>query len=187
MNRSVLAAWGTSPAHVEDWREKAACLEYDPELWWPIGTTGPAVSQIQLAVTVCSRCEVRSDCLAYALDNSITEGVWGGLSEEDRRSHKRRTDRVRREAERAEQDQAPPPVQRQASAEARKQARALVPAEDTLYVITTCREAGKPWRDIGQLLGTSDGTLREIYAGTRFNVARATEETARSIAQSVGA
>lgn len=95
MNRSVLAAWGTSTAHVEDWRERAACLEYDPELWWPIGTTGPAVSQIELAITVCSRCEVITECLAYALDNGISEGVWGGLSEDERATLKRRQDRVR--------------------------------------------------------------------------------------------
>jgi len=183
MNRSVLAAWGTSPAHVDDWRFDAACLDEDPELFFPVGSSGiAAVEQIEEAKAVCRRCDVVETCLRWALDTGQDAGVWGNLSEDERRALKRRNARVRHEAQRAEADQAPTPP-----AQAEEQARAVVPAEDTLYVITTCRDAGKPWREIGQILGTSDGTCREIYAGTRLNVARATEETARALVQRVGA
>lgn len=102
MNRSALASYGTSPEHVEDWRAQARCLEYDPELFWPIGTTGSAVPQIAEAVAVCWTCPVRETCLRYALDNGITEGVWGGLPEDERRSLKRREDRERLDAKRTQ-------------------------------------------------------------------------------------
>lgn len=183
MNRSALAAWGTSPAKAEDWRDRAACIEHDAELFFPVGTAGSAaIQQIDEAVAVCHRCPVEGTCLEWALTSGQEFGVAGGLSEDERRSLKRRNARVRHEAQRAETDQTPTPP-----AQAEEQARAVVPAEDTLYVITTCRDAGKPWREIGQILGTSDGTCREIYAGTRKNVARATEDTARSLVQRASA
>lgn len=47
-----------------DWRHKAACLNEDPELFFPIGNTGPALAQIEEAKKVCQRCEVREECLA---------------------------------------------------------------------------------------------------------------------------
>jgi WhiB family transcriptional regulator, redox-sensing transcriptional regulator len=95
MNRSALAAWGTSPAHVDGWRSQASCLDHDPELFWPVGTTGQSVPWIAEAIAVCAGCPVRVQCLKYALDNGIVEGVWGGLSEDERTTLKRRQDRVR--------------------------------------------------------------------------------------------
>jgi len=68
-----------------DWRDKAACLTADPELFFPVGNTGPAVDQIEKAKTVCGRCTVNQD-----------SGVWGGLSEDERRALKRRAARARR-------------------------------------------------------------------------------------------
>ena len=47
-----------------DWRHKAACLDEDPELFFPIGNTGPALLQIEEAKQVCRRCDVRDACLA---------------------------------------------------------------------------------------------------------------------------
>ena len=49
-----------------DWRHNAACLTEDPELFFPIGNTGPALAQIERAKQVCARCEVREQCLAWA-------------------------------------------------------------------------------------------------------------------------
>src|SRR3982750_1632757 len=63
-----------------DWRDKAACLTADPELFFPVGNTGPAVDQIDKAKAVCGRCSVTEMCLQYALDTSQDSGVWGGLS-----------------------------------------------------------------------------------------------------------
>jgi WhiB family transcriptional regulator, redox-sensing transcriptional regulator len=79
-----------------DWRSKAACLTEDPELFFPIGNTGPAVTQIQEAKQVCQRCEVMTTCLTWALETGQDSGVWGGLSEDERRSLKRRRARQRR-------------------------------------------------------------------------------------------
>jgi WhiB family redox-sensing transcriptional regulator len=79
-----------------DWRHDAACLEEDPELFFPIGNTGPALIQIEDAKAVCRRCSVAAVCLQWALDTNQDSGVWGGLSEDERRSLKRRTARARR-------------------------------------------------------------------------------------------
>ncbi len=68
-----------------DWRDKAACLTADPELFFPVGNTGPAVDQIDKAKAVCARCSVTEMCLQYALETSQDSGVWGGLSEDERR------------------------------------------------------------------------------------------------------
>lgn len=78
-----------------DWRHRAACLDEDPELFFPIGVTGPALAQVAEAKKVCQRCEVREQCLAWALDNGQDHGVWGGMSEDERRSLKRRAARSR--------------------------------------------------------------------------------------------
>lgn len=78
-----------------DWRHRAACLTEDPELFFPVGNTGPALMQIAEAKKVCRRCEVRETCLQWALDAGQDHGVWGGLSEDERRSMKRRAARLR--------------------------------------------------------------------------------------------
>jgi WhiB family redox-sensing transcriptional regulator len=79
-----------------DWRNRAACLDEDPELFFPIGNTGPAISQIDEAKAVCRRCEVIDTCLKWALESGQDAGVWGGLSEDERRALKRRNARARR-------------------------------------------------------------------------------------------
>jgi WhiB family transcriptional regulator, redox-sensing transcriptional regulator len=81
-----------------DWRSEAACIDEDPELFFPVGTTGPAVVQIEEAKRVCTRCEVREPCLEFALETRQDAGVWGGLTEEERRSLRRQRQRRRRMA-----------------------------------------------------------------------------------------
>jgi WhiB family redox-sensing transcriptional regulator len=78
-----------------DWRHRSACLDEDPELFFPIGNTGPAILQIEEAKQVCRRCDVREQCLAWALEAGQDHGVWGGLSEDERRALKRRNARAR--------------------------------------------------------------------------------------------
>ena len=46
---------------VEDWRERAACRDTDPDLFFPVGSTGPAVEQIMAAKAVCATCEARDE------------------------------------------------------------------------------------------------------------------------------
>ena len=50
-----------------DWRSQAACLTVDPELFFPVGNTGPAIAQIAKAKEVCGRCEVVDTCLKCCL------------------------------------------------------------------------------------------------------------------------
>lgn len=83
---------------IMDWRHHAACLTEDPELFFPIGDTGPALQQIEAAKNVCHRCEVMDTCLRYTLENGIDAGVWGGRSEDERRALRRRATRARRAA-----------------------------------------------------------------------------------------
>jgi len=77
------------------WRNRAACLDEDPELFFPIGTTEPAFRQIELAKEVCHRCEVIDTCLSWAIETRQDNGVWGGMSADERRALKRRTARAR--------------------------------------------------------------------------------------------
>jgi len=78
-----------------DWRHRALCRDEDPELFFPIGNTGPALSQIDAAKAVCRRCPVTEDCLSWALESGQDAGVWGGMSEDERRALKRRRARAR--------------------------------------------------------------------------------------------
>lgn len=65
----------------QPWMARALCAETDPEEFFPEkgGST-------RAAKTVCGRCIVRAECLIYALDNGERYGIWGGLSERDRRA-----------------------------------------------------------------------------------------------------
>ncbi|MFI7361614.1 WhiB family transcriptional regulator [Streptomyces sp. NPDC050149] len=78
---------------MENWRMLAACREADPDLFFPIGSTGPALVQTEDAKAVCRSCPVRQECLRWALDNGQDAGVWGGLDETERRALKRRSRR----------------------------------------------------------------------------------------------
>lgn len=77
------------------WRSQAACLDEDPELFFPIGNTGPAIDQIEEAKIICHKCVVSEACLKWAIEFRQDAGVWGGLSAEERRALKRRTARAR--------------------------------------------------------------------------------------------
>ncbi len=69
-----------------DWRHHAACREVDPELFFPIGNTGPALFQVV------------ESCLHWAVESGQDAGVWGGMSEDERRAYKRRLGRIRARA-----------------------------------------------------------------------------------------
>ena len=78
-----------------DWRHHALCRDEDPELFFPIGTDGPAAVQVEQAKRVCRRCAVVQDCLAWAVETGQDAGVWGGTSEDERRALARRAIRLR--------------------------------------------------------------------------------------------
>ena len=77
------------------WWSRAACSGADPELFFPISTSGPAVKQVARAKTICARCEIWRECLSYALGTASIQGVWGGTTEAERRRLRQRGRRMR--------------------------------------------------------------------------------------------
>ena len=74
----------TSTETVHDWTTSAACNSADPD---ELFVTGAAQNR---AKAVCMGCPVRAECLADALDNRVEFGVWGGMTERERRALLRR-------------------------------------------------------------------------------------------------
>lgn len=76
------------PTH---WLNFAACLSEDAELFFPVGENRRALIQTEDAKAVCRTCHVIGQCAETALSHRIEHGVWGGMSEADRRRiHRRR-------------------------------------------------------------------------------------------------
>lgn len=73
-----------------DWRERAACRGEEPDLFFPTGTAGPAIWQVSRAKAVCGTCPVVQECLDYALRTGQDHGIWGGMTEDERRVLRRR-------------------------------------------------------------------------------------------------
>jgi WhiB family redox-sensing transcriptional regulator len=71
------------------WRDEAACRHADPDLFFPVTATGPALRQIDQAKRVCRACPVQASCLTWALDHGVATGVWGGTTEDERRTIRR--------------------------------------------------------------------------------------------------
>jgi WhiB family transcriptional regulator, redox-sensing transcriptional regulator len=69
----------------EDWRAAAACQDTDPDLFFPVSGAGRSLEQAEQAKAVCAGCPVRRSCLAFALSTGQAHGIWGGLTEEERR------------------------------------------------------------------------------------------------------
>ncbi len=72
-----------------DWRHDSSCREVDPELFFPVGTGGPALAQIAAAKAICDTCTVREPCLQWALETGQDSGIWGAMTEEERRALRR--------------------------------------------------------------------------------------------------
>lgn len=113
-----------------DWRDDANCRTTDPDIFFPQGRGGQITEQTEQAKGVCGRCPVREACLDWALATGQPTGVWGGLSEEERR------DRARRDQE---------PILRCLEEQEHIEAR---------------RAAGVGMRDLAQELGVPYETLR---------------------------
>ncbi len=75
------------------WQERANCLGVDPDLFFP--ERGASTRE---AKSVCKSCEVRLECLEYALSHGEKFGIWGGLSERERRRVRRERALARRKA-----------------------------------------------------------------------------------------
>ncbi|BDT39633.1 WhiB family transcriptional regulator [Streptomyces antibioticus] len=98
MNHSIVNAVYSPSADLPvntNWRAASVCKDEDPELFFPIGNTGPALLQIEEAKAVCRRCPVMERCLQWALESGQEHGVWGGTDEDERRRMRRRAARKR--------------------------------------------------------------------------------------------
>jgi WhiB family transcriptional regulator, redox-sensing transcriptional regulator len=72
-----------------DWRDHAACSGLDPDLFFPVSTSGASLTEIEAVRRVCQRCPVMTPCLRWALDLGQVSGIWGGTTEEERRALRR--------------------------------------------------------------------------------------------------
>ena len=66
------------------WRSLAACQSADPDLFFPVSSSGQSMEQVAKAKVICAGCRVRRECLAFALRTHQVHGVWGGMSEQER-------------------------------------------------------------------------------------------------------
>ena len=83
--RTLLGEWNG-----QEWRPRAACRHSCPDLFFPVGETGPAaIDDIEAAKSVCRGCAVRAECLDFAMVTHQPAGVWGGATEEERRMLRR--------------------------------------------------------------------------------------------------
>lgn len=69
-----------------DWRDDAECRVEDPEMFFPTGSETAAQDRIRQAKAVCARCPVTAECLTWALEMGLDNGVFGGFSADDRRA-----------------------------------------------------------------------------------------------------
>ena len=76
---------GLPESDILPWQEDGLCAQTDPEAFFP--EKGGSTRE---AKRVCGRCDVRGECLEYALAHDERFGIWGGLSERERRRLKRR-------------------------------------------------------------------------------------------------
>jgi WhiB family redox-sensing transcriptional regulator len=88
-NVSILASSLALGSADYSWRALSTCRDTDPELFFPVGTTGQALLQIAKAKSVCCQCPVTTECLEFALETNQDTGIWGGTSEEERRQIRR--------------------------------------------------------------------------------------------------
>lgn len=76
----------TRAAHTEDWRAYAACATVDPDLHFPIPHTNGWKKQTKAAKAICGGCPARRACLEWAVETRQPAGIWGGMSERERRA-----------------------------------------------------------------------------------------------------
>jgi WhiB family redox-sensing transcriptional regulator len=68
------------------WRDSAACRGADPELFFPLTESGRSLVQIRQAKQICRVCQVQRVCLTWALQHAMSDGIWGGSTETERRA-----------------------------------------------------------------------------------------------------
>jgi WhiB family transcriptional regulator, redox-sensing transcriptional regulator len=87
--------------HATEWRAAGACLTADPDLFFPISTGGVGVKQVARAQQICAGCQVRQECLDFAMRSGEMHGIWGGTTPEERIRQRREQAARRRRARRS--------------------------------------------------------------------------------------
>lgn len=164
---------------MSDWRFGAACIDEDPELFFPIGNTGPAIPQTAAAKAVCRACEVRDACLSWAVDTGQDSGVWGGLAEDERRALKRRNRRA---------DRLGVPRPEMSAGTVRRRHSGGGPLVDAGPLVKALRELPVSGRELGALsrvvnpdAPVDDTTFTELRAGTRLRVFEGTRSRVQAV------
>jgi WhiB family transcriptional regulator, redox-sensing transcriptional regulator len=88
--------------YASEWRAASACLNTDPDVFFPVAIGSAASKQVARAMRICAGCTVRQQCLDFAMRSGEKEGIWGGTTPEER--IRARRSRTRRPARRAWQE-----------------------------------------------------------------------------------
>jgi WhiB family transcriptional regulator, redox-sensing transcriptional regulator len=85
-----------TPMLIDNWWREAACRNAEPELFFPVSATSASAPAIRRAKAICATCPVSTQCLTYALTHRQEQGIWGGLTDEERRSVRAETAKLDR-------------------------------------------------------------------------------------------
>jgi WhiB family redox-sensing transcriptional regulator len=70
--------------YVNNWRAASACLNTDPDVFFPVAVGTSASKQVARALRICEGCPVRQECLDFAMRSGEKDGIWGGTTPEQR-------------------------------------------------------------------------------------------------------
>lgn len=90
MNSKLKFKYAPASEKAHNWQDDAACLPYDPELFFPIGEGKPDRDQINKARKICRDCPVIMECLQEALLQTAQYGIYAGLTASERRQFKQK-------------------------------------------------------------------------------------------------
>ena len=149
----------------DDWRTRAACLDEDPELFFPIGTHPDR--RTTEAKALCATCPVINECATYALETRQAHGVWGGLSEADRERLWRRQARQRTRG----RSRPPTPHEKAVTARAARVEAVTEYAADTEARVRRLTVEGMSLTQIAQRMNISPRQVGRYRARLRAGVA----------------
>lgn len=123
----------------EDWRDSAACRETDPEIFFASSLTGEGKADIRHAKVICFACPVMQECGQWALDSREPFGVYGGMTQEERRAILRRRG-IRVDLDDGSQERKPAPKKRE-PAKCGTRSGYLRHTKDKTKICAPCRKA----------------------------------------------
>lgn len=126
-----------------EWMDRANCLGAHGDDFFPLGNGGPATEQVAyVRERFCDPCDVRAECLSFALGHGMNDGVWGGTTGGERELLKRRRYRARAKAEAAPPEPAPPAAPKQVARRVDATAARLLLADSGLTASQVAKRTG---------------------------------------------